>query len=109
MYEYIVAIIVGIVCVVIGIMNTRGIISMMHSYHRKRVKEEDIIPFGRLTGAGMITIGGGIIVSGALSLISFLSGGSVFEHIGTGIAIATLVVGVVLIFAAMKKYNKGIF
>ena len=109
MYEYIVAIIVGIACVVIGIMNTRGIISMMHSYHRKRVSEEDRIPFGRMTGAGMITIGGGIIVSGALSLISFLSESSILGNVGTGLMIATLVVGIVLIFAAMKKYNKGIF
>ena len=37
----------GIVCIVIGIFNARGDISTLHSYHRKRVSEEDRIPFGK--------------------------------------------------------------
>ena len=45
MQAFIVALIVGIICIVLGVLNMRGNISSIHSYHRQRVKEEDIIPF----------------------------------------------------------------
>ena len=37
----IVTIIVGIACIIIGILNMKGNISMMHSYHIDNIKEED--------------------------------------------------------------------
>ena len=45
MSELIAAIIIGVICIVIGILNMHGNISMIHSYHRKRISEADIIPF----------------------------------------------------------------
>ena len=60
--EFIISAIIGIVCVIIGILNIRGNVSMLHSYHTKRVKEEDKVPFGRLVGAGTITIGVGLVI-----------------------------------------------
>ena len=44
MTEFIVQAVVGVVIIVIGILNIKGNITMLHSYHRKKVKEEDIIP-----------------------------------------------------------------
>ena len=39
---FIVTLLIGIACIVIGIMNSMGNVSMLHSYHRSRVSEEDI-------------------------------------------------------------------
>ena len=45
MGEFIIQIIIGLIIIIIGILNMKGNISLLHSYHRKRVKKEDIIPF----------------------------------------------------------------
>lgn len=47
MGEFIIQIIIGLIIIIIGILNMKGNISLLHSYHRKRVKKEDIIPFGK--------------------------------------------------------------
>ena len=109
MLEYIVVLIIGIACIVIGIMNTKGHISMMHSYHRKRVSEADRLPFGRLVGTGTILIGAALVVFGVLSYVAGRLQNPVYETIGTGIMIVSFIVGLGLNFYAMMKYNKGIF
>ena len=38
---------VGVICIVLGIINMRGNISSIHSYHRRRVAKENILPFGK--------------------------------------------------------------
>ena len=95
--------------IVIGILNSRGNIGMIHSYHRKRVTEEDRIPFGRKVGLGMIIIGAAVVLSGFLSLVSFLTNIALLELIANITVFAGLAVGAVFIFYAMFKYNKGIF
>ena len=45
MFEFIIQIVIGTIFIAIGISNMKGNISLLHSYHRKRVKEEDIISF----------------------------------------------------------------
>ena len=42
MGEFIIQIIIGLALIVVGIFNMKGNISTIHSYHRKRIKEEDI-------------------------------------------------------------------
>ena len=86
-----------------------GHISMLHSYHRKRVSEEDRLPFGRLVGIGMICIGVSIIINGALSIVTLLNGDKIYLIVGTVIMVLGLILGTALAFYAMKKYNKGIF
>ena len=73
MGETIFGICIGIAFVVIGILNRKGNISMMHSYHRKRVSEEDKIPFGKLVGNGTITIGLTLVVYGAILIVHDLT------------------------------------
>ena len=97
--ENILAVIVGIVCIVIGISNRKGNLSMLHSYHKNNVSEEDRIPFGKLVGLGMIIVGAALAVYGGLSFVSA-------SAIGTAVLIVGLVVGLGLAFYAMKKYNK---
>ena len=50
MTSFIGTLIVGVVCIVLGISNMRGNISSLHSYHRHRVTAEDRIPFGKMVG-----------------------------------------------------------
>ena len=109
MPAFIVTALVGVVCIVLGISNMKGNISSLHSYHRSRVSEEDRIPFGRMVGLGTIIIGAATIVFSGLSAVTLYTDNEMFTLIGTGILIAGIIVGLVISFKAMIKYNKGIF
>ena len=102
-------IIVGIICIGLGITNMLGNISLLHSYHRKRVKEEDVKPFGKLVGIGTIIIGVSLIAMGVLEWCAISLSSPIYRTIGYVALGVGLVVGIVIIFYAMKKYNKGIF
>ena len=107
--ESIITAIVGVVCIVIGFLNRKGNISMLHSYHIKRVSEEDKLPFGKLVGLGMIIIGISIIIMGGLMLATRITEDSAYALAGTIISIVGMAIGFVITFYAMFKYNKGIF
>ena len=102
MEKFIIQIIIGLVLTIIGIFNMKGNISLLHSYHRKRVEKEDVIPFGKKVGIGSIIIGITIILAGLFTILNYTNIGSIILVIG-------LVIGCILIFYAMFKYNKGIF
>ncbi len=101
--------IVGVIFIAIGISNMRGNISSIHSYHRNRVSEEDRIPFGKQVGLGMIIIGIGIIVFSILSSVSLYTENDILILVGTVLLVISLIIGLVINFRAMIKYNKGIF
>ena len=107
--DSIISAIIGVVCIIIGISNRKGNISLLHSYHRKRVSEEDGLPFGKMVGLGMIIIGIALIIMGVLSFIANSLQESIYSIIGTVILIVGLAVGSGISFYAMIKYNKGIF
>ena len=109
MYEFIVTFIVGIVCIVIGISNTKGNISTLHSYHRKRVSEEDRIPFGKEVGRGMIIVGIAIMVYSASSIAAIHFDARLYSVIGIVIFVIGLIIGLGFAFHAMFKYNQGLF
>jgi hypothetical protein len=109
MESVIVTLLVGILCVALGISNMRGNISSLHAYHRHRVSEEDRIPFGKKVGLGTVIIGIGILLLSVCSAIALHTENQVFMTIGSAVMIASLIVGLGLSFCAMKKYNKGIF
>ena len=46
--------ILGIFISVIGIVNMTGNISTIHSYNRRKVKEEDVPKYGRAVGTGTL-------------------------------------------------------
>lgn len=109
MTSYVVAFLVGVLCIVLGISNMRGNISSLHSYHRHRVSEEDRIPFGKQVGLGTIIVGIGIIVFSVLSAATLYTENNGFILVGTTILIVGIIVGLIISFKAMIKYNKGIF
>ena len=105
----IVTFLIGVVCIVLGISNMRGNISSLHSYHRSRVSEEDRIPFGKQVGLGIIIVGIGIIVFSVLSSVTLYTENDIFILVGTAILIIGIILGLVISFRTMIKYNKGIF
>lgn len=105
----IVTTLVGIVCIVLGISNRKGNISSLHSYHRARVSEADRIPFGKQVGLGTIIIGCAIILFSVLTAAAFYTQLEALTLAGTVVMLVGIVVGLVIAFRAMKKYNKGIF
>lgn len=109
MVGIIAAFLVGIICIVLGISNMQGNITSLHSYHRHRVSEEDRIPFGRQVGLGTIIVGIGIIAFSTLSTATLYTENNVYIVVGTAFLILGIILGVVISFRAMVKYNKGIF
>jgi len=109
MYTFITMALFGIVISVIGICNMRGNISSLHWYHRQRVSEENVKPFGKLVGLGTLIIGLSVMIYGGFFLIVEKMQNEMLILIGTGLLFVGLAVGMVLSFYAMIKYNKGIF
>ncbi len=101
--------ILGVILIVLGIMNMKGNISSLHWYHRQRVTEEDRKPFGKLVGLGTLIIGIALVISGILFWISEVTATELWLIVGCVITVVGIVVGLVLSFYAMIKYNKGIF
>ena len=99
----------GILVSILGIINMTGNISSLHWYHRQRVTEENRKPFGKLVGLGTLIIGLSMIVFGILFLIFEQTQLQAFVVIGVIELIVSIIVGMVISFYAMKKYNGGIF
>lgn len=100
---------IGGLVTALGIMNMKGNISTLHSYHRKRVSEEDRIPFGREVGAGTILAGCSVMLKAGLQFAAERAEVPVLDKVGTGILVVGLAGGIAVITHAMMKYNKGIF
>lgn len=109
MVAFITTLLIGILIIAIGISNVKGNISVLHSYHTHRVSKEDIPAFGKSVGLGTIIIGIGIIVFAALGIITLYTQKEIFTSIATALLIVSIVVGLVITFKALIKYNKGIF
>lgn len=109
MFGFIVTAIVGVVCIILGIQNMHGNISSLHSYHRSRVKDEDVLPFGKIVGLGTIIIGVSIIIFSIFSALDVALGSTNYTIIGSILMIVGIVVGMCITFHGMKKYNGGIF
>ena len=99
----------GILVSILGIINMTGKISSLHWYHRQRVTEENRKPFGKLVGLGTLIIGLSMIVFGILFLIFEQTQLQAFVVIGVIELIVSIIVGMIVSFYAMKKYNGGIF
>lgn len=99
----------GLLIAVMGVINMTGNINSLHSYHRHRVKEEDRLPFGRMVGGGTLTVGVGVIVFSVLMMIHHATEAEALVWIATAVLLVCIIVGLVLSFWGMIKYNKGIF
>lgn len=109
MASNVLAFLVGVIFIVLGISNMRGNISSLHSYHRHRVSEEDRLPFGKRVGLGIVIVGVGVIIFSILSALTVYTEKDLFALIGVAVLIVSIIVGLIISFKAMIKYNKGIF
>ena len=109
MDSLLVPVIVGIIVIVLGVQNLKGNIELLHRYHRKRVSEEDRLPFGRKVGTGTIIAGCSIIAKACFQFASEKMNMPVLDTAGTVILAAGLIIGFAIIILAMTKYNKGLF
>ena len=102
-------IILGIFISILGFFYFFCNISSIHWYHRKRITEENRLPFGRMIGLGTIICGVSIAIFGCLSFVAEKTQIDLFTIIGSVIVVIGLVIGLALSLYAMIKYNKGIF
>ena len=110
MIEIILAYLIGLAIIFLGVLAFKGNVKYLHSYHVKRVSEENKKPFCLLVGIGHTIIGLFIIIANVFTTIAYVKGGSdTLTTISTLIALAGLAIGISICFYAMIKYNKGIF
>ena len=93
--------ILGLFISVLGIINIMGNISTIHSYNRRKVKEEDVPKYGKVVGTGTLIIGVSLVLG---YIVSFWS-----EAIMAFIILPAVEVGLGFLLYGQFKYNKGIF
>lgn len=108
MIESIILILIGLILLLIGIKNYKGDISLIHSYHRHRVSEENKVIFSKLMGLGMIACSIGIILFSISLYLSKILEKSNYITVGSYLLVISLFMGVVFMIYATTKYNKGI-
>ena len=91
----------GVIISVVGIVNIKGNISTIHSYNRRKVKEEDIPKYGKAVGTGTLVMGISLVLGFIASLWS--------EEMITYIILIGVAVGLGFILYGQFKYNGGIF
>ena len=90
---------VGALCVVMGaLLWKKQKVSLLHDYHYKNVKPEDIPAYARKMGIGLILIGAGICLFGLTVFLFHRDWGWVFFSAG-------FASGITVIVRAQKKYN----
>ena len=99
--ENIILLILGVFISVVGIVNIKGNIGTIHSYNRRKVKEEDVPKYGKVVGTGTLIIGVSLVLG---YIVSFWS-----EAIMAFIILPAVVVGLGFLLYGQFKYNKGIF
>ncbi len=93
---------VGALCLVLGLVIwIKKKVSLIHSYHYKNVKQEDIPAYARFIGISLILIGLGISVSGVLDLF--------YSTLWWVPVVAGFLLGGILFYVTQKKYNGSVF
>ena len=100
--EYMLLLILGTVLIVTGIFNTKGNVSTIHRYNRRRVSKEDAPKYGKAMGLGTLIMGASMAATAILQMIFDLE--AIFYLLATGV-----VIGLGIMVYAQFKYNKGIF
>ena len=94
---------IGLVLIILGLVTwKKQTTAFLHSYHYKKVKEEDIPAYTRLMGIGQIIIGAGFCLTAVLKL--FVQGPFSWAFL-----IAGLAAGLPFIHKAQKDLNGSWF
>ena len=94
--DHLLLLILGIFLSTLGTVNIKGNISTIHSYNRRKVKEEDVPKYGKAVGTGTLVIDVSLVLSWNADAIDY-------------IVLPALVIGLAFILYGQIKYNHGIF
>ena len=92
-----------------GVMNMRGDISSLHSYHRDKVAPQNVRAFGRLVGLGTVITGASVSLFSGFLLIAEIKESSLIMILGSTLLCVGLAAGILISLIAIKKYNGSIF
>ena len=70
--DHLLLLILGIFLSTLGTVNIKGNISTIHSYNRRKVKEEDVPKYGKAVGTGTLVIGVSLVLSYLLTVHPFI-------------------------------------
>ncbi len=77
-------------------------ISIVHAYHWKKVKSDDIVPYTRLMGIAQFLIGISILSYSFLTFFNLI-------YVALTFLYCILAASFIIMHIAQKKYNKGWF
>lgn len=102
MNQNITYVILAIVCFVFAYGHFQGNVSLVHSYHKSRIAQKDMMAYAKTFGVGMLIIGVGCTLALLLRLLQFRVLSDIMMFIG-------IIMGVSIMIYAQFKYNHGIF
>ena len=109
MIGVVIALLVGILCILLGRAVYRGKLSLVQDYHTRQVREADKVAFGKGVGRGIILCGCGILAFSILAIVAICAGRQKFFLYGLVGLVLTMVGGLRIVFFVMRKYNGGVF
>ena len=90
---------VGVLCIALGmIIWKKQKVTLIHDYHYKNVKKEDVGAYTKQMGFGLILIGIGIGVTEVINLVTKSGWGWIAFGVG-------FITGIIFMHKAQKKYN----
>lgn len=93
---------VGLLCIVLGLLLwIKQKISILHSYHYKNVKKDDLPAYTRLMGIGLGLIGLGSCITGLFNLL--------YSPLWWIPLLTGFIVGLIVMNRAQKEYNGSWF
>ncbi len=97
-----VLLVLGVLLSVLGVVNMTGNISTIHSYNRRKVKDEDVKKYGMAVGLGTLIIGVALIVAFVLELLALIA-------VVPLVIFPAVIAGLAFVLYGQFKYNRGIF
>ena len=82
----------------------KGNTDLIHNYHQTKVTDK--VAYGKAFGKAMFVVSAALLLSG---IIGLFSDAEIMAAIALAVLFIGLFIGIVLIIAVQKKYNKGIF
>lgn len=95
--------VIGIILIILGIITwKKQTTALLHSYHYKNVKKEDLPAYTKQMGIGQIIIGIAFCLAALCRLLSQMS-------ISWVVLVVGVVIGAALIFKAQSNHNGSLF
>ena len=103
MFELVLMVLLGVLFLYLGWrIWKRKEITLIHSYHYKKVSEEDKKAYTEEMGKAMIYFGVGMILTGTINFMTNTTYSWLFF-------ILFFILGIIKMLKAQKRYNNGIF